>query len=109
MIVIPMMVKEPHSRGPFVLVVVLEKENLDRMERADPADFPLKAYEKVLDLDRPIRDLDLVIAYETDITKIREFARSGDIAGLSRWIERGRQILPGDLGEPVSLREKVQP
>jgi len=42
MLLIPFELSSTHSRGPVVLVLILEKENLDRMRQADPLDLLLR-------------------------------------------------------------------
>jgi len=104
MLIIPFVLPNDARRGPVVLVLILEKENLDRMQAADPFDLHLSAYKGHLPTDRPIRQLDLVIAYEEDLTALLNFQRKNDLAALMEWLERGRKIEPGDLHPPFPLR-----
>jgi hypothetical protein len=68
--------------GPFIssrgvsIILVLEKENLDRMRQADPFDLQLKDYP--LPRDISARDLDIVIAYEEDASPLLALHRGGD-------------------------------
>lgn len=96
----------PKGRGPVVVVCVLEKGNLDRMRKADPFDMQFSAFQGSIPLDRPIRQLDLVIAYEEDVDALMQFKERNDIVGLLKWLERGRKIQPGDTLPPVSLGAK---
>jgi hypothetical protein len=93
------------GRGPVVLVLILEPENVDRLKLADPVDLMPRLFAPALKIHRPIRDLDIVIAYEEDIGKIAAFHASQDIAGLLVWLERGRKHHPGDATPPVKLRQ----
>src|SRR4029077_806235 len=94
------------KRGPIVLVLVLEKENLDRMRVADPLDLQCCAYgPHGLNLSARVRDLDFVIAYEEDLGKLIEFREKRDLRGLMRWLERGRKLEAGDLLPPSPLRK----
>ncbi len=106
MLVIPFTLPPGSKRGPLVVVLILEKENLDRMRVADPFDIHFSQYAlPYFDIANPIRELDVVIAYEEDTKTLMEFQKSGDIAGLMRWLERGRQIQVGDLLQPTPLRK----
>lgn len=91
-------------RGPLVIVLILEKENLDRMHQADPIDVRFTAYAQFLNAYRPIRDVDLVIAYEEDTERILRYREANDIDGLMAWLERGRKVRLDDLLEAVPLR-----
>jgi hypothetical protein len=93
------------DRGPTVLVVVLEKENMDRMRVGDPLDVQFTKYKGRLPIDVPLRNVDLVIAYEEDLTTIMKFQKEQNLAGLMRYIERGRKIEPGDAQPPTPLRQ----
>src|SRR5579862_3647772 len=88
-------------RGPVVLVVILEMENVERMKRSDPFDILLRTLP--LPPDALLRDVDLVMAYEDDEAAIAGFKQRNDIGGLMTWLERGRKIRPGDLTPAVKL------
>ncbi len=103
MILLPFELPPGHPRGPVVLVLILEAENLTRMRQGDPFDLKLKTIPG-FPIDRRIQQLDLVIAYEEDIGKIIDFKEKGDIAGLMTWLERGRKHEIGDLLPPAPLR-----
>ncbi len=92
------------KRGPVVLVMILGMDNLERMKQADPFDvlvrqMPLSPALKA----RRVTDLDIVIAYEDDEDAIADFKARNDLAGLIKWLERGRRIRPGDLAPHVIL------
>ncbi len=103
MLMIPFELRGQPGRGPVVLVLILEKENMDRMREADPFDLQLRTVPG-LSINRPIRDLDFVIAYEEDVDTIMGFKEKGDLAGLMQWIERGRKHQVGDALPPTPLR-----
>jgi len=86
-----------------MLVLILERENLDRMRQGDPFDIKLNTV-PILRVDRRIGQLDLVIAYEEDIGTLIAFKERDDIAGLLQWLERGRKHEMGDLLPPRPLR-----
>jgi hypothetical protein len=107
MLVIPFRVPPESGRGPFVIVMILEKENLDRMREADPFDLKFAAYPtEVIPPEVAARDLDIVIAYEEDTNTLMDFQKRQDIAGLMKWLERGRKIVAGDLHRPFKLRKQ---
>ena len=93
------------DRGPVVLVLVLERENLERMRQGDPADIQLKTMMQPGMSPRKFRhtearDLDVVIAYEEDEAIITELMTMGGLPAVLAYLERGRQIKAGDC-EPV--------
>lgn len=92
------------ERGPVVLVVVLTRDNLDRMKAADPFDVQLRVYGQALDLSKRLRDLDVVIAYEEDVRELERLAALRDLPAIIQWIERGRIHRPGDAQPPVSIK-----
>jgi len=99
--VIPLRVKKTDGtdRGPVALIVILTRDNLARMKEGDPFDLQTINY-------LPGRDqLDLVIAYEEDESKIHELGKKDDPSELLSWIERGRKHRPGDLAPPRSIRK----
>jgi hypothetical protein len=92
------------DRGPVILVLVLEKENLDRMREGDPLDIQFAKYRGNLPIDSQLKQVDLVIAYEEDLTAIMRFQQNKDLPGLLEYLERGRKIVPGDVQPPIPLR-----
>ena len=88
------------TRGPVVCVIVLDKDNLERMRAGDPFDLQFKAYRQHLPPDLLARELDLVIAYEEDPAVVMRFHLAGDLPGLLAYLERGRVVLPGDCAPP---------
>ena len=95
---------EKKGRGPVIVIVVLEAENLERMKQADPADLQLLDYVKGPMLNAPLKQLDMVIAYEDDLTEIMRIKESEGPWGIVKWLERGRKIIPGDVTPPVPLK-----
>ncbi len=87
-----------------MLVLILERENLERMRQGDPYDLKLNTV-PILRIDRRIGQLDLVIAYEEDVGTLMAFKEQNNLAGLMQWLERGRKHQIGDLLPPVPLRK----
>jgi len=88
-----------------LLIVVLEEENLERMQTGDPFDLQARTLNtKSVDLSQPVSTLDLVICYERDINEV--YKRMGDLPALLRYLERQRHHQPGDGTAPVSVKDK---
>lgn len=90
------------GRGPAVLVVILDRDNLIRMHQADPFDLQLRSLGSIVN-GYKLEDLDLVIAFEEDVEFVIECAERGDLNALIGHIERGRRHQVGDATGPVSL------
>lgn len=104
--VIPVKTKGHPERGPQMLLIILTKENLERMKEGDPFDLQTRAYAGQMNLDGKIGDLDIVVAYEEDEKAIMELAEQNDLAGIIARVERGREHKPGDMTPPVSIKKK---
>lgn len=104
--VIPVSIKDHPERGPQMLLIILSKDNLERMQEGDPFDIQTRAYAHQMNLDARIGDLDIVVAYEEDEEAILALAKNSDLAGIIARVERGRVHRPGDAAPPVSVRVK---
>ena len=96
------MVNMPAERRS-VLLVVIEKENMERMKEADPV--TLESYARGGGLPPPEfpRNLSLLIAYDEDRPKLYALAKDAnkDAAGvvaLIQYLERGRKYIEGKDG-----------
>lgn len=91
----------------------LAKDSSARGEGSADVRLPAPAWLRELagqiDGDRPVRQLDLVIAYEEDVETIADFQARQDIAGLMKWLERGRKHKAGDCQPPTPLRAGSKP
>lgn len=94
---------EKTGRGPVIFIVVLESENLERMKSGDPADLQLLEHLKGPMLNAPLKQLDLVIAYESDLGELIRLRNERDFWGIVRWLERGRKVKPGDCAPPLKI------
>lgn len=94
------------GRGEQALVIILTKENMERMREGDPFDFQPRTLASILDLEQPLRNLDIVIAYEEDEAMVHSLADRDDLPGLLAYLERGRRHRQGDVGPPVSVKAK---
>lgn len=86
-----------------VLLVVIEKENLERMQQADPV--TLESYARGGGLPPPAfpRNFSLLIGYEEDQPKLYELAKDAQkgaegIMELFKYLERGRVFIEGKDG-----------
>jgi len=89
-----------------VLVIVIEKSNLERMRDGDPATLEHKERGGIMPTIAYPECTSLVIAYEEDVGPLYEFITNADLLGALRWLERGRKFLPGDGLSTVILRVK---
>lgn len=83
-----------------ILILVLEKENFVRMQQADPIDLKTEDY-FVPQMNGA--GIELLIAYEDDRDKLIALNKSGGIAAVVKYLERGRTVYDGE----VKLPEKI--
>jgi DNA-directed RNA polymerase subunit H (RpoH/RPB5) len=78
-----------------LLLVVIEKENLERMKQADPItiESAIRGGKILKTVEYP-KSLTILIAYEEDDARLYSIARSGDLVELLRYLERGRKFNP---------------
>ena len=77
-----------------ILYVIIEKDNLERMEKADPITLESVAAGGLLAPIQFPEDFSLLIAYEPNTEELYEKARRGGIEFM-RYLERGRVWKPG--------------
>jgi hypothetical protein len=83
-----------------VLMVVIEKTNLDRMKLADP--ITLESIGRgglILDKIRYPLNFSILIAYEEDDAELYRLAREGNAGEILKWLERGRTWDPKTDGQ----------
>ena len=108
--VIPIQGITTRGRGPAALVVILTKDNWERMRDGDPFDMRVEQYGTgTFDLDQPLRNLDLIIAYEEDAPLSHRLAQEQGLAGVMAHLERRRIHRHGDMAPPVSVKPKRRP
>lgn len=81
-----------------ILILILQKENIVRLQQADPIDLNTQDY-FIPQTGNP-RGIELVIAYEEDEAKLRELQDKGDVKALIDYIERGRTVYDGEIHKP---------
>lgn len=82
------------ERMQSVLIVVIEKDNLDRMRTGDPATLESLQSGGVLVPPMFPLNLSMLIAYEEDDVELYTKAQ-GDPLEFLRWLERGRKFIKG--------------
>lgn len=88
-----------------VLVMIIEKDNLDRMRVADPITLESRAMGgHVMPKIRHPENLSLLVAYEEDDVELYKLARAGDMIELLRYLERGRKWKPEMDGKENMFR-----
>lgn len=80
------------SDGKPVLILILQKENMIRMQQADPIDIDTAVY-----LGAGPK---LVIAYEENDGKLAQLARRGNLKEIIEYVERGRTVYEGEVKPP---------
>ena len=92
-----------------VMLIVIERDNLERMEKADP--ITLESVERggVLMPARYPHQLSLLIAYEKDDAELYRLVRESSMVELLRWLERGRKWIEQEDGKKNTFkaREKM--
>jgi len=83
-----------------ILILVLEKENLMRLQLADPID--LKTDDYFVPQNNPA-GIELLIAYEHDHQKIMELNESCGLAEVVKYLERGRTVYDGEVVPPKKI------
>jgi hypothetical protein len=81
--------------GETILVVILERDNLERMKTGDPVTLESGPRGGLVPTLVYPENTSLLIAYEEDSAVIYEMASRKDFAGIVRHLERGRQWKPG--------------
>ncbi len=80
------------------MVIVLEKENWVRLRDADPIDMNTDAF---FVPQQNAKGIELLIAYEEDREKLLSF--KNDLAGLVKYLERGRTVYDGEVKPPSKI------
>lgn len=78
-----------------ILLIVIERENLDRMKKADPITLESGSLGGlVMPLVKYPANLSLLIAYEEDDVELYSLARKNDVFAIVEWLERGKVFDP---------------
>lgn len=91
-----------------ILIVVIERDNLDRMRKADPV--TLESIPKGGILKPPLYPLNFstLIAYEPDAEELKAKA-TGNALEFLQWLERGRVFIQGKDGSENARALRGEP
>ena len=85
-----------HSNGESSLVIVIEQDNLIRMQKGDPITLTSKRLGGILDTVHRPAHFRVIVAYEQDAGLVYEFLQRQDKAGLMRYLMRGLELTATD-------------
>ena len=88
-----------HPNGESSLVIVIEQDNLIRMQKGDPITLMSKPLGGILDAVHHPAHFRVFVAYQQDSGRAYEFLQRQDKAGLMRYLMRGLQLTATD-GSP---------
>lgn len=74
-----------------ILVVVIERDNLERMRKADPISLESVSHGGLLTVPKYPNDFSVLIAYEEDDAELYRISRTGNVADLLKHLQRGRR------------------
>ena len=84
-----------------LILVVLEKDNLDRMKQADPITMSYSDIKDMVDIRHP-NNYHLVVAYEENTEYLISLIKDGKISVALKYLNRGYNFIPGIDGN-ISL------
>jgi hypothetical protein len=79
-------------RHSSILIVVIERENLDRIKKADPITMGSVKKGGWLEIPKYPQDFSIFLAYEEDQDELYRRARA-DRGKFLEWLERGRVFI----------------
>lgn len=90
-----------------ILLVVIERDNLDRMKKADPITLESTLAGGLLPPPRYPENLSILMAYEEDQDEVYMRAR-GNQGELLEWLNRGHVFIKGVDGKSEAFRVPKQ-
>jgi hypothetical protein len=95
--------------GQSILFIVIEKDNLERMKKADP--ITLESYRNggILGGPKYPNDFNLLIAYEEETSELYQLVKAGNPAFILRYLERGRVFDPNTDGKHHAIKLNKEP
>lgn len=92
------MINNDQSRES-VLFIILERDNLDRMKKADPITLSTEGLKGILPSPKYPDRMGVMVAYEEDEVAVYQLAQSGDTHAMFQYVMRGykwKRDLDGD-------------
>ena len=87
-----------------ILVIVIERDNLERMEKADPITLESVQRGGVMPVPKYPQAFSLLIGYEKDDAELYRRVRGGSAIDLLRWLERGRVFIESIDGKANAFK-----
>jgi hypothetical protein len=82
-----------------ILFIVIEKDNLDRMKKADPITIESVKSGGILGQPKYPKDFSLLVAYEDDSPELYKLMQKGNPYDILQYLERGRVFDPNVDGK----------
>jgi hypothetical protein len=92
-----------------ILFVVIERDNLDRMKKADPATLESVMKGGILAPPRWYMNFSVLIAYEEDDAELYRRVNESNGLELLQWLERGRKFIKGLDGKENAFSIRKEP
>ena len=90
---------ENKAGGESLLVIVIERDNLERMEKGDPITLKSKRMGGLLTAVEKPDNMHVIVAFEQDSSHVYEFLQRQDKMGLLQYLTRGYTFAAKD-GSP---------
>lgn len=90
-----------------ILLIVIERDNLERIRNADPISLESKNRGGMMPVPKHPEAFSLLIAYEDDQVELYRRVREGSASDLLRWLERGRKFIPGVDGIGFTIKKGI--
>jgi hypothetical protein len=92
-----------------ILFIVIEKDNLDRMKKADPITLESIKSGGILGQPKYPKDFSLLVAYEEEGDELYKLVQKGDAFEILRFLERGRVFDPNVDGKVHAVKLNKEP
>lgn len=96
------------AKKQSILFVVIEKDNLDRMAKADPITLESIPEGGMLPAIKYPQNFSILIAYEPDSEELYRQGKRGGL-NLLGWLERGRKFIKGLDGKEHTFKMPKEP
>jgi hypothetical protein len=83
-----------------ILILILERENLVRLQQADPIDLKTDDY---FISQQNASGIELLIAYEGERERVIAMLKSGGVTEVVKYLERGRTVYDGEVMPPQRI------